>query len=142
MAYLTSTELQAAIGQGLNPALAESARALTAFIQLGKEGAGAFGGQFTQVIREVTSAVIGLGGAVVVTGKYLGALATLAVGDGRAFDAGWEDVKQTFTDIIDLQNKVLSGGFAAKPSAPMAPPKAPPTHPANRCFRPPALPNA
>ena len=117
-------ELQAAIGQGLNPALAESARALTAFIQLGKDGAGAFGGNFTQVIREATSAVIGLGGAVVVTGKYLAALGTLAVGDTGAWAAGWDDVKQTFTDVIDLQNKITSGGFAQKPGAPMARPTA------------------
>lgn len=113
-------DLAVAFGRSLAPALAEAARALTAFIQLGRDGAGAFGGQFISVIREATSVVIGLSGAVVVLGKYLGALATLAVGDGRAFDEGWEDVKQTFSDIIALQQKVLSGGFGVQPGGTMA----------------------
>jgi len=117
-------ELQAAIGQGLNPALAESARALTAFIQLGKDGAGAFGGQFKQGIREATAAVIGLGGAVVVTGKYIAAMGAGIAFGPEAWKAGWDDVKQTFGDIIDLQNKIQKGGFAQQPSAPMAAPSA------------------
>lgn len=115
-------DLAVAFGRSLAPALAEAARALTAFIQLGRDGAGAFGGQFISVIREATSVVIGLSGAVVVLGKYLGALATLAVGDGRAFDEGWEDVKQTFSDIIALQQKVLSGGFGVQTGGTIATP--------------------
>lgn len=115
-------DLAVAFGRSLAPALAESARALTAFISLGREGAGAFGGQFITVIREATSVVIGLAGAVIVLGKYMAALGAGIAFGPEAWKAGWEDVQQTFTDIIDLQNKVLKGGFGVQPGGPMVAP--------------------
>jgi tape measure domain-containing protein len=109
-------DLKVALGQGLLPALAESARALTAFLNLGKDSASAYSSQFIPVMREATSVLIGMSGAVLVTGKYLAAMAAGIAFGPEAWSAGWEDVKQTFSDVVDLQNKVLKGGFAAPPA--------------------------
>lgn len=115
-------QLAVEFGRSLAPALAEAARALTAFIQIGKDGAGAFGGEFPAVIRQMTSALIGLAGGAILAGKYIAALSTLAVLDTGAWQAGWEDVTQFASNLVNLQTKLISGGFAQQPGGPVVAP--------------------
>jgi tape measure domain-containing protein len=113
----TIQELKEAIGVGLLPALGEAARALVAFMSVGKDAAGVFGGEFNEVIRQATSVLIGLAGAFVVTGKAMAAFTAGLIGDTEAARIGWEDVGKTLTDTVNLSAKLIGGGFAAKPGA-------------------------
>lgn len=109
-------DLKVALGEGLLPAVSQVARALAEFIRQGEAGAKTFGGAFTDMILQMTSALIGLAGAAIVTGKYIAALGAGIAFGPEAWNAGWEDVKQTVADTVALQEKLISGGFA-KPAA-------------------------
>jgi tape measure domain-containing protein len=115
--------LQIALGQQLTPALTESARALTELLAIG-DNASAFGSTFTFVIREATSIVVGLTGAVTVLGKSLALLGTMATWDPEAFRIGFADIQKTISDTIDLQQRLISGRMAQQPTAPSAAPSA------------------
>ena len=106
-------DLKVALGEGLLPAVAQTARALAEFIRQGEAGAKTFGGAFTDLILQMTSALIGLAGAAIVAGKAVAFVAVGFTGDYRAVAAGWEDINQTIADTLALQTKLISGGFAA-----------------------------
>ncbi|HSF29514.1 MAG TPA: hypothetical protein VLK82_03450, partial [Candidatus Tectomicrobia bacterium] len=118
------TDLAAAFGQGLAPALAEAARALTAFISQGRDGAGILGDSLLPIIRQITSVLLGLAGAFVVTGKAIAAFSVGLIGDTEAARIGWQDVGDTISNTLALQEKMLAGGFAAAPGAQAAAPAA------------------